>query len=448
MRAAKCLGGVVGLLIAGSVLAADLSPDDFAYGMPVLTPGSAAAYRLALPAEVYQRTVHDNLSDLRVFNAQGEEVPLVLALPAATPPTAASARPLPLFPLRGESVATLDTLRLTIGEQGSTINLQTQGAHAATPGATRYVLDGRGLDAAVTAISVQWPDDAADFAGKLKIEASDSLGAWHTVIDGAPIANLHANGQQLIERRVELPAMRANFWQLSWVGTSPPFELTGAAAEPAVAAGQPARSNLVVSGTPVAGNGGEIDFDLGIRAPVERINLELPSLNTVVSAELLSRARAADPWHVVLRSGFYRLQGTSGELHNGPIDVPSSTDRYWRVRPAQAASAIGSGMVRLEVQWRAHELTFLARGGGPYQLAFGSSAVASAGAVFGALPAGVAIVDTTAGAVQSLGGEERLKPAAAPFPWKVTALWAILGIAALLLAAMAYRLSRNVGSGS
>jgi hypothetical protein len=310
------------------------------------------------------------------------------------------------------------------------------------------VLDGRGLDAAVTAISIQWPDDAADFAGKLKIEASESLGTWHTVIDGAPVANLHANGQQLIERRVELPAMRANFWQISWVGTAPPFEIKGANAEPAIAAIQPLRSRLVVAGTPVHGTAGEVDFDLGAHAPVERVNLELPALNTVASAELLSRKNPKDPWRVVLRSGFYRLHGTDGELHNGPIEVQTDTDRYWRVRPTQAASAMGPGVVRLEAQWRAHELTFLARGGGPYQLAFGSSAIAATGAGFGALPAGVAIVDTTLGAAQTLGGEVRLMPTAASFPWKVTVLWAILGIAVLLLAGMAYRLSRNTGSHS
>ena len=448
MRARRIITGLVAALLAASAMAAEISPQDFAYGMPILTPAGAAAYRFALPAEVYQQVVHDNLSDLRVFNAQGSEVPLVLALPGITRPASVNARALPLFPLHGESVATLETLRVTIGEQGSTLNLQAQGTHAAADGVVRYVLDGRGLDTAITAISVQWPDNAADFAGKLRVEAGESLGAWHTVIDGAPIANLHANGQQLIERRVEFPAARARFWQLSWVGTAAPFEFTAASVEPAVAADLSARSRVIVAGTPIADHPGEMAFDLGVRAPIDRINLELPALNTVVSAEVLSRHAATDPWKLVLRSGFYRLQGSGAQLRNGPLELPTNTDRYWRVRPTQPANAVALGGVRLEAQWRAHEVTFLARGGGPYLLAYGSGAVTSAGTGFGALPTGVAIVGTTVGAAQVLGGVSRLRSPSTPFPWKLTVLWAILGVGVVLLAAMAYRLSKAMGAGS
>ncbi len=37
--------------------AADLSPQDFAYGMLITTPAPAAAYRVAVPLEVYRRVV-------------------------------------------------------------------------------------------------------------------------------------------------------------------------------------------------------------------------------------------------------------------------------------------------------------------------------------------------------------------------------------------------------
>jgi len=445
MLAARLASGALAVLIAGPDLAAEFTPQDFSAGMPVLTPAGAAAYRFSLPVTVYQTVVYDNLSDLRVFNAQDGEVPLVVTLPSATRTAHAGERELPLFPVHGESIVALDSLRVTMGTQGSTLHLQTRDPRSAAAPELRYVLDGRGLDTAITAISVQWPSDALDFAGKLKIEAGETLGVWHTVIDGAPIANLHANGQQLIERRVELPGVRAKFWQLSWVGTAAPFEFTGASVEPALVAEQPARSRVAATGTAVAGQHGEIDFDLGVHAPVERINLELPTVNSVVSAEVLSRRDAQDSWHTVVRGGFYRLQADSQELRNGPIAVATNTSRYWRVRPLQPVNGIGPGIVRLEAQWRAHEVTFLARGGGPFQLAFGSSAATQAGAGFDALPEGIAVVSATLGAAQVLGGEARLQPPTAPFPWRIAVLWAVLGVGVLSLAGMAYRLSRNVG---
>jgi hypothetical protein len=435
----------VSFLVAPGVFGAELSPRDFAYGTPIRTQGEAAAYRFALPVEVYQRIVRHDLSDLRVFNAQGEIAPLRVTLPSATQPEQARAQAVPLFPLRGTSPAALGTLRVTIGGRGSTLRVQTEGAHAGDSGTLRYVLDGRSVDKPVTAIVVQWPNGAGDFAGKLMIEAGDTLGAWRTVMEAAPIANLHANGQQLVEQRVSFPAVHAKFWRLSWVGTAAPFDLSGASVESAATGTEPVYSRLVVAGNAVAGHPGEYEFDLGAQAPIERINLDLPVLNSVVGAEVLSRRSVKDPWRSLRRSVFYRLNGVGGELRNGPLEVPVSSDRYWLVRLSPADNGIGKGILRMETQWRAHELTFLARGGGPYELAFGSGAVVDAGTVFDSLPTGTSILEATLGATQVLGGPQRLQPPPAPFPWKSTLLWAILGLSILMLAAMAYRLSRNVG---
>jgi len=435
----------ISMLYAGAGLAADLTPGDFAYGAPVHTQGEAAAYRFALPVEVYQRIVHEDLSDLRVFNGQGASAPIHVTLPSTVPAAHPHALTLPLFPLHGTTDATLETLRVTIGGHGSTLRVQTQGATAPGTGALRYVLDGRNVDKPVTAIVVQWPDGAPDFAGRLMVEAGDTLGAWHTLVAAAPIANLHANGQQLVEQRVEFPAARAKFWQLSWVGTAAPFELTAASVEAADAAAEPTYSRLLIAASAVAGRPGDFEFDLGARAPVERINLALPALNTVVGAQVLSRTTVKDPWRALQRSVFYRLSGAGGELANGPLAVQTNTDRYWLVRIAPPGNSIGAGILRLEAQWRAHELTFLAHGGGPYELAYGSSAIVSAGPGFDSLPTGASTLEATLGATRVLGGPQRLQPPPVPFPWKPTVLWAILGLGVLLLAGMAYRLSRNVG---
>jgi hypothetical protein len=436
---------VMSLVPAASAIAADLTAHDFAYGAPVQAQGSAAAYRLTLPVEVYRQIVHEDLSDLRVFNGQGEMAPLRLTRPSNAHGAPAQALTLPLFPVRGTSPANSDTLRVIIAGHGSTLRVQTEGAPAGGAVDSRYVLDGRSVDKPVTAIVVQWPAGATDFAGKLMVETGDTLGAWHTVIAAAPIANLHSNGQQLIEQRVVFPATRAKFWQLSWVGTAPPFDLTGASVESADAGAEPVYSRLFIDGRAVADHPGDFEFDLGAQPPVERVNLDLPALNSIVDAEVLSRQGAKDPWRSLRRSVFYRLKGADGELRNGPLEVPMTSDRYWLVRLPPTGNSVGAGTLRLEAQWRAHELTFLARGGGPYELAFGSGAVASAGTGFEPLPAGTSILEATLGATHVLGGPGRLRPPPTPFPWKSTLLWAILALGVVLLAWMAYRLTGSVG---
>jgi len=75
----------------------------------------------------------------------------------------------------------------------------------------------------VAALQFTWPDDSVDFAGRLSIEASDDFALWRMIAEAVPIANLHANGRQLVNNRVELAAARAKYWRLSWIGKSAPF---------------------------------------------------------------------------------------------------------------------------------------------------------------------------------------------------------------------------------
>ncbi len=47
-----------------------------------------------------------------------------------------------------------------------------------------------------------------------------------------------------------------------------------------------------------------------------------------------------------------------------------------------------------------------------------------------------------------LGGADRLRPPPRTVPWRMTVLWLALGLGVVLLAWMAYRLSKELGSGT
>ena len=102
----------------------------------------------------------------------------------------------------------------------------------------------------------------ARFAGHARIEASDDLGIWRTVVFSAPIENLHAGDARIIERRVELSPTQARYWRLSWPDTPAPFELTTITAEPARDHVDVTRETVTVGGRPIASKRGEFEFDL------------------------------------------------------------------------------------------------------------------------------------------------------------------------------------------
>jgi hypothetical protein len=443
----SAIGVAVLLLLAGVASATDLSPADFAFGMPVATAANAAAYRVALPLGVYQDTAREDLADIRVFNAHGEVVPYALSRPTARTLPRGPGTALPLFALRDDSRAAADAVRVTIDSPTAAVKLQTQGTIAATGAIKQYILDGRPLDVPVAALQLTWPDDAADFTGRLRIDASDDFAVWRTLAEAAPIANLHADGRQLVNNRVELAASRAKYWRLSWIGKSAPFALTAVVAEPADSRIEAERSTLEVAGSARDGAPGEYQFDVGARLPIERINLRLPELNTVLAVELQSRRQPQDPWHHVTSRQLYRINTADGELRNEPIDIATDSDRYWLARTVDRSGASTANPLRLQVGWTPSDLVFLARGEGPFVVAYGSALAPAAETDLSSMPTAVTVMRATLGARRELGGPARLARPAAEFPWKRALLWAVLAMGVCLLAWMAYRLSKDMDTG-
>jgi Protein of unknown function (DUF3999) len=420
---------------------ADLTPQDFAYGMMVQVSQDAAAYRVPLPVAVYQTAVRHDLGDLRVYNAQGEIVPYSLERPDARTSVGQPTR-LPLFHLKDNSAAALDAVRITVESGKSAVNVQTPAAAAA--GSSSYLADGRGISGRIAALLVEWPEDAAEFAGRLKVEAGDSLAQWRTIATSAPLANLHAEGEHLVEHRLEFAPTEAKFWRLSWVGAEAPFALTGILAEPARETVDAARASLMVPGRALQGSAREYEFDLAARPPVDRVNIELPQANTTVGVDLLSRSDRKVPWQPVVHVGLYRLKSEGAELRNGPIHIVQNSDRYWLVRVDARGSGLGTGVPRLSVGWVSQNVVFLARGSGPFMLAYGSAAATPADSQLESIPKSVTIAAATAGAAMELGGRSRLAPEPPAVPWKKGVLWAVLVLGAGVLGWMALRLSKEM----
>jgi hypothetical protein len=277
----------------------------------------------------------------------------------------------------------------------------------------------------------------------VKVEASDSLSDWRIVTGAAPIANLHSNAERLVEQRVEFSPTKARFWRLSWSGATAPFVLTSVLGEPAKQNVEARHTSLSVAATPAKTAPGEFEYDLGATVPVDRANLELPDINTVVDVELLSRERSQDAWHLVRRSGFYRLKSDGEELRNGPVSVTPTSDRYWLLRTDPKRGGLGAAAPHLVVEWVPHEVVFVARGVGPFSLAYGSTAAEAAAVSLAVLPTNVAIAAASLSSPESAGGDSLLQPQVAPFPWKTPLLWSVLIAGAGLLAWMAYRLSKD-----
>src|SRR6202047_5397026 len=179
---------------------------------------------------------------------------------SAVPPAVQSKPPkapisLALFPLHEGARVLIDGVQLTINSAGSSVNLQTQNGTTRAGAVRQYLLDARVLDAPVSALQLGWPDTASEYTGRLRVEVSEYRASLRWLVASAPIANLRANGQTLVENRVEFAPAKAKFWRLSWLGAAPNFELTEILAQPSSGSEESERDTLDVIGVRDPTNG-------------------------------------------------------------------------------------------------------------------------------------------------------------------------------------------------
>lgn len=441
-------GAILALFAAGAAesLADEPVREQFAYAIPLDVRAGAPVVRMDLPLDVYRNSVMPGLRDLRVLNGAGEVVPHALQPPEAAVRGMPTMLGLPLFALRGEASASGAPLQLRI-ESGET-SIQVEGAPPAQASApiTGYLVNAADLESAISAFEFRWPDETPDFAIDVSIAASDDLVYWRNVAPRAPLARLRQGGAVFEQRSVPVPAERAKYWRMSSQSGARLPEIVSAFATLVSASVPVERKQLEIVGRPVAGEPGVYDFDAGAQLPVDRVTLALPDVNTVAQVVYFSRSRASEGWRLRNSASVYRMQSANGELVSQPIPVSADAARYWRVQVDQRGGGIGGGMPSLRAGWLPDRLVFVTRGGGPFELVYGSaSATDAAVPLERILPREKDELPTAyPGLPAEAGGPELLLPAPPAKPWRAWVLWIALIAGVATLGALALNLARQM----
>lgn len=451
-RAWSKVGALLALLASGAAQCVADEPlrEQFAYAIPLDVRGGAPVVRMDVPFEVYRDSVMPGLRDLRVLNGAGEVVPHAFQPAEAAVRGTPTIQGVPWFALRGEAAVSGAPLQLHI-ESGET-SIQVEGAPPVQASApiTGYLVNAGDLDSAISAFDFRWADETPDFAINVAIAASDDLIYWRDVVSLAPLARLRQGGAVFEQRIVPVPAQRSRYWRMSVQTGGKLPEIVSVFATLVTASVPVDRKQLEVTGKLVAGEQGSYEFDLGAQLPVDRVTLGLPDVNTVAQVVYLSRRGTAEEWRPRHSTSVYRMQSPNGELVSEPLAVSADAARYWRVQVDPRGGGIGGGLPRLRAGWLPDRLVFVTRGGGPFELVYGSaSATDTAVPLERILPNDPGELPTAhPGLPGDAGGPELLLPAPPPRPWRAWVLWIALIAGVATLGALALSLARQIRAAS
>jgi hypothetical protein len=438
------------VLAASPIFAAPPSKNDYAKGMPVEAPYSQPMIEAVLPEEVYRTVTRDDLGDLRVFNAEGLPVPHAFCAAAQVEEPEVTEQSLPVFVLRGREPVYTSGARVEVQTSGGTRVGVDDSSQSDTDAANRliHIIDAREVSE-LRAIRFDWSSSDGVSEVKVRIEASDDLDRWQTIVSTSTLLLVQQGGQELRRERIELPTRAYEYLRVQRIDGGPPLAINSVMAEQvgAAVAIEPVwfSANLLQSN-----EADSMFFDAAHVAPVTYARFRLPRENSSVGVSIQSRRDEKSPWYTRWSGESYIVVTDTNRRESPPARFQPTTDRLWRVQIQNDAQLYQGA--NLELGYYPARVRFLAQGAGPFTVAFGSRRAEPARpAQCDGLLADVSAADRErmveagyAGAVVSLGGESVLQPLPKKTPIKVVVLWGVLVAGVALLVGMALSLLQRV----
>ena len=439
--------------LTGAALAAGPSLEDFATGLVLVPGGSQPVQELALPDAVYDAVTRADLGDLRVFNSAGIVVPHALCVAPRPLPAEVQERPLTVFALaapQGGAATSADEIRVE-SANGAIVTIREPRAAAGTPDVATdtgaWIVDAGEPPPEIRSLKFAWTtaDGAAELA--VRVEASDDLDTWRTVVPRTTLLRTTADGQVLERSIVNLPTGHYRYLRFERGDRGPPPRFHGVTAEVSLPARPPEPFRFAAAPLADVAADGAFLFESGRLAPVHTALVQLPAPNMSVEVELDSRSAADGPWQRRWSGRVSSIQAAPAPETFAPVSDP-----YWRVRVLRGAETLGTARPALSLGYHPARLQFAAQGDGPWLLAFGSARAPRAEpAGCNSLAAGLSDDEIGQAAFQPapaarFGGSEAYVEPAKPTPVRRIVLWGVLLAGAALLAGMAMSLRRKLAA--
>ena len=449
------------LLMLPPAAAATVELDDFAYGRPLSLTAKGAVYRLELPQDVYVAVTRGDLGDIRIFNSAGTAVPHVLRRPPKLNEELVVHNALPIFPLYRQDASSGSeglSVRVEKGLDGAIIDVQSEEAKGGTKQElVGYIIDASKHEFRIDELDIAWQSDKADNVATVSLASSHDLTHWTTIVPKATLALMQYSGHRISKTKIPLHAQGGGYLRLSWPSTQNRITVEKITAIRKSKKLEPVRAWATFSSTtavkaPTRG-AQAFEYDSAAHFPADRLRLHFDDRNTLAQARVYSRPDLDADWTFRQKDLIYDLRFEAEARIQNTLAFASTTNRYWRVEIEEGTGDGSADPPKAELGWLPHELVFVARGEGPFMLAYGSARLGEephAGRASDLLTAVMGSEEESLIKEAALlprivlGGPDLLVPELPPPPWRKWILWGVLILGVGLVAWIALSLARGM----
>jgi Protein of unknown function (DUF3999) len=387
------------LLATSATAQTPLRPEDFAYRSVVSLSGAGPFHQVALPLGVYEGVTSADLADLRVFNGQGEVLPYALLRSESQTVSRQIENTAPFFPLPtpGKDSLGAGDISVTVRQtaDGSLVSVR-QPAAKAEPGGiiAGVVIDASTVKGSVRSLRLITGASATPF-NSFTIESSQDLQHWQVLKHDAQLVHLEHAGRRVDRDAVEWDSAAARYLRLLWDDPQRAPEIKSVSLGTVETSFNPPVRIWTAGMEPSAIQPGIYEYAWAGQMPLEKLRIDLPQVNTLapLTIEYLPEKQRKTPrlgwhrhheeqrWEELAQTVAYRLQAPQGEVKSADVTLDGAAANRLRLVMDARSGGIGNKPPILQIGFVPHVLVFLARGDGPFVLAWGASGVAP-----GALP--------------------------------------------------------------
>jgi hypothetical protein len=399
---------------------------------------------LELPGNVYRHVERSDLGDIRLFDAGGTPAPFeIRKAPEVryTPPPAE----VPFFPWTpGDGTSPPKQADIEINAAGAVIKLNAGSAspeQVSKPAA--FLVDLSELSFPPLSLVLETGEGGEQFNSSVTLRYSGDLADWR-LFDKAQTIARYGTGAAGNRNTLVLPEAAAPYIALTFGETVPPLRKVTALFKTITRPETVMESHF--PGTK-SEDGFSVFYAPGGYFPALGVDFLLPQADSL-KVEIKNRLSEDLPWETWARGSLYRFNAdtaaASGEERdavrkNKPWEGTSRAP-YWLLRAEGGLPFASVPVMRLT--WEPYRIVFLARGTGPWILAYGNR---DYGPVSGSwlgpardqklLPASVT------------GGERytpRILEAAAEHDYQQWILWGVLILAVVVLSGLAWFMAKSM----